>query len=77
MGRVYLGFDQSLQRPVAVKVIRPEYSHEQSFVARFVREARAQAQIVHPNVVQVFYVGQEGETLFMVMELVEGGFFAG
>lgn len=77
MGRVYLGFDQSLQRPVAVKVIRPEYSHEQSFVARFVREARAQAQIVHPNVVQVFYVGQEGETLFMVMELVEGGSLAG
>ncbi|MBM4779527.1 MAG: protein kinase [Archangiaceae bacterium] len=77
MGRVYLGFDLSLQRPVAVKVIRPEYSHEQSFVARFVREARAQAQIVHPNVVQVFYVGQEGETLFMVMELVEGGSLAG
>ena len=77
MGRVYRGFDLSLQRPVAVKVIRPEYSHEQSFVARFVREARAQAQIVHPNVVQVFYVGQEGETLFMVMELVEGGSLAG
>lgn len=77
MGRVYLGFDLSLQRPVAVKVIRPEYAQEQTFVARFVREARAQAQIVHPNVVQVFYVGQEGDTLFMVMELVEGGSLAG
>lgn len=73
MGRVYLGFDLSLQRPVAVKVIRPEYASEQAFTARFIREARAQAQIVHPNVVQVFYVGQEGPTLFMVMELVEGG----
>lgn len=73
MGRVYLGFDQSLQRPVAVKVIRPEYALEPTFVARFVREARAQAQIIHANVVQVFYVGQEGDTLFMVMELVEGG----
>ncbi len=73
MGRVYLGFDSSLQRPVAVKVIRPEYALEPTFVARFVREARAQAQIIHANVVQVFYVGQEGDTLFMVMELVEGG----
>lgn len=73
MGRVYLGFDLSLQRPVAVKVIRPEYALEPTFVARFVREARAQAQIIHANVVQVFYVGQEGDTLFMVMELVEGG----
>ncbi len=73
MGRVYLGFDLSLQRPVAVKVIRPEYAREPSFVARFVREARAQAQVVHSNVVQVSYVGQDGETLFMVMELVEGG----
>ena len=73
MGRVYLGFDLSLQRPVAVKVIRPEFALEPTFVARFVREARAQAQIIHANVVQVFYVGQEGDTLFMVMELVEGG----
>ncbi len=73
MGRVYLGFDLSLQRAVAVKVIRPEYALEPTFVARFIREARAQAQIIHANVVQVFYVGQEGDTLFMVMELVEGG----
>lgn len=76
MGRVYLGFDLALQRAVAVKVIRPEFALEESFAARFVREARAQAQIIHPNVVQVFYVGQEGDTLFMVMELVEGGSLA-
>jgi hypothetical protein len=77
MGQVYLGFDLSLQRPVAVKVIRPEYAKEPSFANRFIREARAQAQIVHSNVVQVFYVGQEGDTLFMVMELVEGGSLGG
>jgi hypothetical protein len=73
MGAVYLGYDQSLQRQVAIKVIRPEFAKEPSFVARFLREARAQAQVVHSNVVQVFYVGQEDDTLFMVMELVEGG----
>ncbi|MDX2012165.1 MAG: protein kinase [Myxococcaceae bacterium] len=77
MGRVYLGFDLSLQRPVAVKVIRPEYAKDPSFASRFIREARAQAQVVHSNVVQVFYVGQEGDTLFMVMELVEGGSLGG
>jgi hypothetical protein len=77
MGRVYLGFDLSLQRPVAVKVIRPEYAKDPAFASRFIREARAQAQIVHSNVVQVFYVGQEGDTLFMVMELVEGGSLGG
>src|SRR5205807_1675531 len=73
MGEVYLGFDESLQRPVALKVIRPELAQQQSFLDRFIREARAQAQVTHSNVVQVFFVGQERDTVFIAMELVDGG----
>jgi len=73
MGEVYLGFDESLQRPVALKVIRPELARQQSFLDRFIREARAQAQVTHSNVVQVFFVGQERDTVFIAMELVDGG----
>jgi len=73
MGEVYLGFDMSLQRPVALKVIRPELARQQSFLDRFIREARAQAQVTHSNVVQVFFVGQERDVVFIAMELVDGG----
>ncbi|MFT3842272.1 MAG: protein kinase [Myxococcaceae bacterium] len=73
MGEVYLGYDTSLQRPVALKVIRPELARNPAFADRFLREARAQAQISHSNVVQVYFVGQEGDVLFMAMELVDGG----
>jgi hypothetical protein len=73
MGEVYLGFDESLQRPVALKVIRPELARQQSFLDRFIREARAQAQVTHSNIVQVFFVGQERDTVFIAMELVDGG----
>jgi hypothetical protein len=73
MGEVYLGFDESLQRPVALKVIRPELARQQSFLDRFIREARAQAQVTHSNVVQVFFVGQERDVVFIAMELVDGG----
>jgi hypothetical protein len=73
MGEVYLGFDESLQRPVALKVIRPELARQQSFLDRFIREARAQAQVTHSNVVQVFFVGEERDVVFIAMELVDGG----
>ena len=76
MGEVYLGFDTSLQRQVALKVIRPELASAPSFADRFLREARAQAQIAHSNVVQVYFVGQERTVLFMAMELVDGGSLA-
>lgn len=73
MGAVFLGFDESLQRPVAIKVIRPEFAREPEFADRFLREARAQAQIAHSNVVQVYFVGQSENVLYMAMELVDGG----
>jgi hypothetical protein len=73
MGEVHLGFDTSLQRQVALKVIRPELATTEGFAERFLREARAQAQIAHSNVVQVYFVGQDRGVLFMAMELVDGG----
>jgi hypothetical protein len=76
MGEVYLGFDTSLHRQVALKVIRPELASASTFADRFLREARAQAQIAHSNVVQVYFVGQERDVLFMAMELVDGGCLA-
>lgn len=69
MGAVFRAFDTSLQRPVALKVLLE--SNEASRM-RFVREARAQAKIRHPNVVPIHFVGEEAGTTFLVMDLVEG-----
>jgi len=69
---VYKGHDRLLQRPVTVKVLRPEFSADEEFVARFQREARAVASLSHPNIVNVYDVGQEGDTHYLVMEYVDG-----
>ena len=73
MGEVHLGFDTSLNRAVAIKVIRPELAGMAGFLERFVREAQAQGQIAHSNVVQVYFIGEQAGTWFMAMELVDGG----
>ena len=73
MGAVYLGFDTSLNRPVALKTLRPELAGDQSFLVRFQREAQSQANLVHPHVVQVYFVGEERGVWFMAMQLVDGG----
>jgi uncharacterized RDD family membrane protein YckC len=72
MGSVYLGRDTALDRPVAVKVLAPEIGHDPEIVARFEREARAQARLRHPNVAQIYFIGEEGHLHFFVMEHVEG-----
>lgn len=72
MAHVYRARDRVLGRPVAVKVLRPEYSNDEVFVARFQREARAAANLVHPNVVAVYDVGQDGDYYYIVMEYVPG-----
>ncbi|HYH24434.1 MAG TPA: protein kinase [Blastococcus sp.] len=79
MGQVWRGLDVALQRPVAVKVLRNEYTGDQSFVARFRAEAQHAAALSHPHIAAVFDYGEEtaqdgsGETLaYLVMELVEG-----
>jgi len=73
MGAVYLGFDTSLNRPVALKTLRPELARDPEFLARFQREAQSQANLVHPHVIQIYFVGEERGVWFMAMQLVDGG----
>jgi eukaryotic-like serine/threonine-protein kinase len=72
MADVFLARDRLLDRPVAVKVLFPEYAADPSFVERFRREAQAAANLNHPNVVGVYDWGRVGSTYFIVMEYVEG-----
>jgi len=74
MGAVYAAYDSSLDRKVAVKVLRPETSGEELAVRqeRLLREARAMARLSHPNVNAVFDVGTYQGRLYLAMELVEG-----
>ena len=72
MAEVYLARDRSLDRPVAVKVLFPEYATDPAFVERFRREAQAAANLSHPNIAGVYDWGTEAGTYFIVMEYVEG-----
>src|SRR5437588_1529369 len=72
MAEVYLARDLLLDRPVAIKALFPEYASDRSFVERFRREARAAANLNHPNIVSVYDWGEEGGTYFIVMEYVDG-----
>ena len=72
MADVFLARDVLLDRPVAVKVLFPEYATDPAFVERFRREAQAAANLNHPNIVSVYDWGRVGNTYFMAMEYVEG-----
>ncbi len=72
MGAVYRGFDLALERPVAIKVLT---STHRDAKARFMREARAQAKVRHPNVVPIHYVGEQDDVVFLSMDLIEGAAF--
>ena len=72
MADVFLARDQLLDRPVAVKVLFPEFATDPSFVERFRREAQSAANLNHPNIVAVYDWGQERGTYFIVMEYIEG-----
>ena len=72
MSDVYLARDQLLDRPVAVKVLFPEYAKDETFVERFRREAQAAANLNHPNIVAIYDWGQQSGTYFIVMEYIEG-----
>lgn len=72
MAQVYLARDRSLDRPVAVKELVPEFAADPSFVERFRREAQAAANLSHPNVVGVYDWGAQDGTYFIVMEYVDG-----
>lgn len=75
MGTVFLATEPALERYVAIKVLRPEYSSNPSYVQFFQEEARAVAAIRHPNIVPIFYIGQEGDVVFFSMAYIEGETF--
>ena len=72
MSDVYKAKDHKLNRPVAVKVLKQEFSENANFVSKFRIEAQAAAGLMHPNIVNVYDVGEENGIYFIVMELVEG-----
>ena len=72
MAFVYQAKDKLLNRIVAVKVLRPEFVDDKDFLAKFKREAEAVANITHPNIVNVYDVGQERKVHYIVMEYVDG-----
>jgi serine/threonine protein kinase len=73
MGAVYLGRDITLNRVVAVKVLRPELVSDQKFMATFLHEAEITASLNHPNIVQVYAFGQHEGVYYMVVEYISGG----
>ena len=72
MADVYKAKDHKLNRFVAMKVLKPEFSADTNFIKKFQREAQAAAGLAHPNIVNVFDVGEDQGLNYIVMELVEG-----
>ncbi len=72
MGAVYKARDISLQRSVAVKVLPTALAADQTYVKRFVREARAAARLSHPNLIHIYHVGQKQGLYYFAMEFIEG-----
>jgi serine/threonine protein kinase len=72
MGVVYKGYESSLNRYVAIKVLAESLAHDESVKERFLREARSMASLNDPHIIQIYFIGEhEGQTFF-VMEFVEG-----
>jgi eukaryotic-like serine/threonine-protein kinase len=72
MGHVYLAEQVSLKRKVAIKVMRPDLAFNDVSFQRFKAEAEAIARVTHPNIVQVYALGEEGGIHYMALEFVEG-----
>lgn len=72
MALVYKARDLLLNRFVAVKVLRQQFTHDDDFVKRFRREAQAAASLSHPNIVSIYDVGQVEDTYYIVMEYIDG-----
>lgn len=69
---VYRALDRKLNRPVAIKVLKQEFSENDNFVSKFRSEAQSAAGLMHPNIVNVYDVGNEKGIYYIVMELVDG-----
>ena len=72
MAVVYKGKDRLLNRYVAIKILRPEYTKDEQFIENFRRESQAAAGLSHPNIVGVYDVGREGNIHYIIMELIDG-----
>ncbi|MCR4805354.1 MAG: Stk1 family PASTA domain-containing Ser/Thr kinase, partial [Clostridia bacterium] len=72
MAVVFKARDRLLSRFVAIKILRPEYTKDMMFIESFRRESQIAAGLVHPNIVNVYDVGKEGNIYYIVMELIEG-----
>ena len=72
MADVYKAKDHKLNRFVAVKVLKPEFREDTTFIQKFKSEAQAAAVLTHPNIVNVFDVGDDNGVYYIVMELIEG-----
>ncbi|WP_233269528.1 Stk1 family PASTA domain-containing Ser/Thr kinase [Alteribacillus sp. YIM 98480] len=72
MAHVYKAQDIILERSVAVKVLQPQYNTDEEFIRRFHREAQAATSLAHPNIVNIYDVGEEENLYYIVMEYIEG-----
>ena len=72
MANVYLGYDTILDRNVAIKILRGDLSGDEKFVRRFQREALSASSLAHPNIVEMYDVGEDDGLYYIVMEYVDG-----
>ena len=72
MAEVYKAFDTFLNREVAVKILRAQYTDDEGFVSRFRQEAQSAARLIHPNIVNVYDVGRDDDSYYIIMEYVKG-----
>ncbi len=72
MSYVYKAKDHTLNRNVAIKVLKSEFANDQTFLVKFKSEAQSAAGLTHPNIVNVYDVGQAGDLSYIVMEYIEG-----
>ena len=71
MANVYLAYDTILERNVAVKVLRGDLADDEKFVRRFQREALSATSLSHPNIVEIYDVGEDDGQYYIVMELLK------
>ncbi len=72
MGKIFSAMDEKLERTVAIKLLQAKFSRRKDADARFRREAQIGAQLHHKHIVQIYDFGKDGETLYLVMELLKG-----
>lgn len=75
MGSVFKAMEPALERYVAIKVLRPEYASNATYVQYFQEEARAVAALRHPNIIPIYFIGEEGNVVFFSMAFIDGETF--